>query len=171
MAGVNQTIQQLLLSLATITVIAHSATTTHLQFYMHDTVTPSAGSPATAVRAVRGPTPAPGNPINRFGDMYVIDDVLTEGADAASRAVGRAQGFYLMASRSAGPAAVLGQRGVYGREAQREFRRRDGQGRHPRRGQGAPRCWGHRQVPWRRRVRPDPDALLQRQQQQRRAQG
>ena len=50
---------------------------------------------------MRGPTPAPGNPINRFGDMYVIDDVLTEGADAASRAVGRAQGFYLMASRSA----------------------------------------------------------------------
>ncbi|CAO2143905.1 unnamed protein product [Urochloa humidicola] len=68
---------------------------------MHDTVTASTGSPATAVRVVRGPTLAPGNPINRFGDMYTIDDPLTEGPDMASRAVGRAQGFYLMASRSA----------------------------------------------------------------------
>lgn len=101
MAGVNQNIRQVLLVLATVAVVAHGATATHLQFYMHDMVTPSAGSLATAVRAVRGPTPAPGNPINRFGDMYVIDDALTEGPDAASRAVGRAQGFYLMASRSA----------------------------------------------------------------------
>jgi hypothetical protein len=92
----------LLVALAVIAVAAHGATTTHLQFYMHDTVTASAGSAATAARAVRGPAPAPDNPINRFGDLYVIDDPLTEGPDlASSRAVGRAQGFYLMASRSA----------------------------------------------------------------------
>ncbi|OEL23235.1 hypothetical protein BAE44_0015746 [Dichanthelium oligosanthes] len=92
---------KLLLALAAIAVVAHGATTTHLQFYMHDTVTASAGNPATTERVVRGPTPVPGNPINRFGDMYVIDDPLTGGPDAASRAVGRAQGFYLFASRSA----------------------------------------------------------------------
>jgi hypothetical protein len=93
---------QLLLALAALAVVvaAHSAKTTRLQFYMHDTVTPSAGSPATAVRIVRGPTPATGNPINRFGDMYVIDDPLTEGPDLASRTIGRAQGFYLSASLS-----------------------------------------------------------------------
>ncbi|GJN06720.1 hypothetical protein PR202_ga24476 [Eleusine coracana subsp. coracana] len=33
-------------------------------------------------------------------DLYVIDDPLTEGPDAASHIVGRAQGFYLFASRS-----------------------------------------------------------------------
>ncbi|KAF8781296.1 hypothetical protein HU200_000556 [Digitaria exilis] len=95
---------QVLLALAAITAIAHGATTTHLQFYMHDTVTPSTGTPATALRVVRGPTPSPGNSINRFGDMYAIDDPLTDAPDddAASRAVvGRAHGFYLMASREA----------------------------------------------------------------------
>ncbi|CAN6371549.1 unnamed protein product [Urochloa humidicola] len=103
MASVKRHVR-LLLALAAVAVVAHGATTTttiHLQFYMHDTVTASTGSPATAVRVVRGPTLAPGNPINRFGDMYTIDDPLTEGPDMASRAVGRAQGFYLMASRSA----------------------------------------------------------------------
>ncbi|TKW00285.1 hypothetical protein SEVIR_8G098800v4 [Setaria viridis] len=100
MASVMRHVQHLMAVAAIAAVATHGATTTHLQFYMHDTVTPSAGSPATAVRVVRGPTPAPGDPINRFGDLYVIDDPLTEGPDLASRAVGRAQGFYLMASRS-----------------------------------------------------------------------
>ncbi|CAL4993952.1 unnamed protein product [Urochloa decumbens] len=101
MASFKRHVQLRLLAVAAMAVVAHGATTTHLQFYMHDTVTASAGSPATAMRTVRGPTPAPGNPINRFGDMYTIDDALTEEPDLASRAVGRAQGFYLMASRSA----------------------------------------------------------------------
>ncbi|CAO2148520.1 unnamed protein product [Urochloa humidicola] len=103
MASVKRKVQ-LMLALAAVAVVAHSAaaaTTMHLQFYMHDTVTASMGSPATAVRVVRGPAPAPGNPLNRLGDMYTIDDPLTEGPDLASRAVGRAQGFYLMASLSA----------------------------------------------------------------------
>jgi hypothetical protein len=61
---------------------------------MHDIVTATAGSPATGVRVARGTTPLPGDPNVRFGDMHVIDDPLTEGPDAASPAVGRAQGFY-----------------------------------------------------------------------------
>ncbi|CAO2148541.1 unnamed protein product [Urochloa humidicola] len=100
MASVKRYVQ-LLLALAAIAVVAHGATTVHMQFYMHDTVTASRGSPATAVRVVRGPTPAPGNPINRLGDMYTIDDPLTDGPELASGAVGRAQGFYLMASLTA----------------------------------------------------------------------
>ncbi|KAJ1275500.1 hypothetical protein BS78_05G140500 [Paspalum vaginatum] len=98
---------QLLLALAAIAIAQGATTTTHLQFYMHDTVTASAGSPATAERVVRGTAPLPGTPINRFGDMYIVDDPLTEGPDATSRAVGRAQGFYLFASRSADQALLL----------------------------------------------------------------
>ncbi|RLM69631.1 hypothetical protein C2845_PM17G06280 [Panicum miliaceum] len=78
---------------------AATTTTTHLRFYMHDTVTASPGSPATAVPVARGTTPLPGDPTTRFGDMYVVDDPLTEGPGAASPAVERAQGFYLFAAQ------------------------------------------------------------------------
>ena len=109
MANANRTIQILLAVLAATAITNGTAKTTHhLQFYMHDTVTASAGSAPTTERVVRGATPLPGDPINRFGDMYVIDDPLTEGPDAASsRVVGRAQGFYLFASRSGDGAALL----------------------------------------------------------------
>ncbi|KAM0844353.1 hypothetical protein ACQ4PT_057096 [Festuca glaucescens] len=66
--------------------------TTHLKFYMHDVV--------TAVRVARGVTPLPLEPAIRFGDMFVIDDPLTEGPDAASPVVGTAQGFYIFASQT-----------------------------------------------------------------------
>jgi hypothetical protein len=79
--------------------MAVATATTHLRFYMHDTVTASAGNPATVVPVARGTTPLPGAPTTRFGDMYVIDDPLTEGPDAASPAVGRTQGFYLFAAQ------------------------------------------------------------------------
>ncbi|XP_047085283.1 dirigent protein 1-like [Lolium rigidum] len=75
-------------------------TTTHLNFYLHDIVTAVPSRPETAVRVARGVTPLPVDPTKRFGDMYVIDDPLTEGPDAASPAVGTAQGFYILASRT-----------------------------------------------------------------------
>ncbi|XP_062181830.1 dirigent protein 21-like [Phragmites australis] len=94
------------ISLALAALVDGASTTAQFRFYMHDTVTASAGSPATAVRVVRGAAPLPGDPVNRFGDLYVIDDPLTEGPSAASPVVGRAQGFYLFASRS-DPALLL----------------------------------------------------------------
>ncbi|KAL6658100.1 hypothetical protein ACP70R_003686 [Stipagrostis hirtigluma subsp. patula] len=99
------------LALAGVVVLAGAAaatTTTHLRFYMHDTVTAAPGAgPATAVRVARGAAPLPGDPANRFGDTYAIDDPLTEAPGAASAAVGRAQGFYLFASRSEDKALLL----------------------------------------------------------------
>ncbi|CAL4993960.1 unnamed protein product [Urochloa decumbens] len=67
---------------------------------MHDIVTAIPGSPVTAVPVVRGTTPLPVDPTTNFGDMYVIDDPLTEGPGAASPVVGRAQGFYIFASQT-----------------------------------------------------------------------
>ncbi|XP_037488534.1 dirigent protein 21-like [Triticum dicoccoides] len=74
---------------------AAAAETIHLKFYMHDIVT---GSPATAVQVIKGVVPLANDPTTHFGDMYVMDDLLTEGPDAASPAVGRAQGFFQFAS-------------------------------------------------------------------------
>lgn len=68
----------------------------HLHFYMHDI---TGGPGQTAVQLVKGPGPAhPLMPGSHFGDTTVIDDTLTEGPSAASRAVGRAQGSYMLAS-------------------------------------------------------------------------
>jgi hypothetical protein len=58
------------------------------------------GSSLTAVRVVMDAAPLPNDDVNRFGDLYVIDDPLSELPDAASPTVGRAQGFYVFASRS-----------------------------------------------------------------------
>jgi|UPI0001A8670A hypothetical protein len=85
-------LQLILISMALAT--ATATATTHLQFYVHDVVTATAGSPATAVHVARAMRPLPGVPNVRFGDTIVIDDPLTEGPDAASPAVGRVQGFY-----------------------------------------------------------------------------
>ncbi|KAK1646507.1 hypothetical protein QYE76_064312 [Lolium multiflorum] len=73
---------------------------THLEFYLHDIVTAVPLSPATAVRVARGVTPLPHNPTIHFGDMYVIDDPLTEGPELSSPALGKAQGLYIFASRT-----------------------------------------------------------------------
>ncbi|XP_047085369.1 dirigent protein 1-like [Lolium rigidum] len=100
-----QTMQLLpvLVSLALLFVgtTAAARKTTHLKFYMHDVVTAVPSSPATtAVRVARGVTPLPLEPAIRFGDMFVIDDPLTEGPDSASPVVGTAQGFYIFASQT-----------------------------------------------------------------------
>ena len=67
----------------------------HLRFYMHDI---TGGPGQTAVQLVKGTGPAhPFMSGAHFGDTTVIDDALTEGPSAASRAVGRAQGSYMLA--------------------------------------------------------------------------
>ncbi|KAF8663531.1 hypothetical protein HU200_055384 [Digitaria exilis] len=85
------------------------------------------------MRVVRGPTPSPGNSINRFGDMYAIDDPLTMCARrrcGVPRVVGRAQGFLPHGVEGGRPAAAVGQHGVHGGEAQRSSVAVHGKGRH-----------------------------------------
>ena len=69
----------------------------HLHFYMHDIV---GGPGQTSVVVVKGPGPPNPSmsPGNYFGDTVAIDDVLTEGPSVASKAIGRAQGTYMLAS-------------------------------------------------------------------------
>ncbi|XP_010912634.1 dirigent protein 2 [Elaeis guineensis] len=80
----------LLLSLA---IMASSVATTekqtHLHFYMHDDYS---GPNPSAIKVVSGPASNQSGP-RHFGDMVVLDNLLTEGPDPASKPVGRAQGF------------------------------------------------------------------------------
>lgn len=69
-------------------VAAAAATSAHLHVYMHDV---TGGPSPTAVRLVNGPS-------GSFGNTEVIDDVLTEGTSQSSATVGRAQGYYMVAS-------------------------------------------------------------------------
>ncbi|KAK1266589.1 Endoglucanase 25 [Acorus gramineus] len=96
------------LFILTITIfITHSTTTTkansnnlhqekqsHLHFYLHDIVS---GPNPTAVRVAAAPNTTNQSPTT-FGAVAVIDDPLTEGPDAQSRLIGRAQGMYMFAS-------------------------------------------------------------------------
>ncbi|XP_059462592.1 dirigent protein 21-like [Corylus avellana] len=66
--------------------------TTHLHFYFHDIL---AGTNPTAIRIVKPPN----NSVGGFGTTYMIDDWLTEGLEPTSKAVGRAQGMYAVASQ------------------------------------------------------------------------
>lgn len=77
-----------------------AAAATSMRFYMHDTVS---GRSPSAVRVVRGPNSTGFS----FGDVFVVDDPLTEGSAADSREVGRAQGFYAFVSRRADAPALL----------------------------------------------------------------
>ncbi|CAN6372038.1 unnamed protein product [Urochloa humidicola] len=67
---------------------------THLHFYMHDEYT---GPNPTAALIVQGRAPllddAMGASSRRFGDIAVMNNVLTEGPQRGSRRVGTAQGF------------------------------------------------------------------------------
>ncbi|KAG6677062.1 hypothetical protein I3842_14G007600 [Carya illinoinensis] len=65
----------------------------HLHFYFHDIVS---GKSPSAVR-VAGP---PNSSIFDFGNLMMVDDALTEGPKLTSKLVGRAQGFYAMASQN-----------------------------------------------------------------------
>jgi len=62
----------------------------HLHFYFHDVVT---GKNATAVQVASAPT-TKYSPTG-FGAVVVMDDCLTEGPEATSKLVGRAQGIYV----------------------------------------------------------------------------
>ncbi|SPT16486.1 unnamed protein product [Triticum aestivum] len=68
-----------------------------MRLSMHDVFT---GPGTTAVEVVNGTGPPlfGGEPPLRFGQVVVIDDALTKGADPASRPVGRAQGMYVFAA-------------------------------------------------------------------------
>ncbi|KAG6501317.1 dirigent protein 4-like [Zingiber officinale] len=68
--------------------------TTNLHFFFHDTLSgpdPSAVLVASAV----GRT----GPAGAFGNLFVVDDPLTEAPEADSPVVGYARGFYMSASR------------------------------------------------------------------------
>ncbi|KAI3924123.1 hypothetical protein MKW92_001328 [Papaver armeniacum] len=62
---------------------------TKLHFYLHNNIT---GDYPTAFKIAK----APGANISatRFGELYMVDNPLTEGPDPNSRLVGRAQGLY-----------------------------------------------------------------------------
>ncbi|XP_074563820.1 dirigent protein 22-like [Curcuma longa] len=68
---------------------------THLHFFFHDVVS---GRNATAVTII-GPVTSPAGTGTGtfFGLVRMIDDLLTEGPEPTSQAVGRAQGFYAAA--------------------------------------------------------------------------
>ncbi|XP_073101950.1 dirigent protein 21-like [Elaeis guineensis] len=79
---------------------------THLHFYMHDS---NGGRKPTAIRVVQGPPlNLPGSNSN-FGDVFVMDDPLTEGpkSTSTSKLVGRAQGLHVFASRDSADTALL----------------------------------------------------------------
>lgn len=72
----------------------------HLHFYMHDF---SNGPNASAIMVAHGTGPLlGGSKDRRFGDVVVMDDTLTEGPNTTSRALGRAQGFYIVSSSISG---------------------------------------------------------------------
>ncbi|CAN6324056.1 unnamed protein product [Urochloa humidicola] len=69
--------------------------TTHLHFYFHEDF--SGGPNGTTVTVA-----APRSNGSYFGAVYVVDDILREGADPASRLLGRAQGLAVGTSLSDG---------------------------------------------------------------------
>lgn len=74
-----------------------SSNVTHVHFYLHDTLS---GSNPTAIQVTTGPTKLKGTGLYGFGSMFMIDDLLTDGPNLTSDAVGRAQGFYAYAGLS-----------------------------------------------------------------------
>ncbi|KAK9129012.1 hypothetical protein Syun_017809 [Stephania yunnanensis] len=66
----------------------------HFHFYWHDKL---GGRDPTAVQVATSTINV--SPATRFGDVYVVDDPLTEGPTAESKMVGRAQGLYTYSSK------------------------------------------------------------------------
>ncbi|KAJ4750897.1 Dirigent protein [Rhynchospora pubera] len=80
-------------SLASTLTEQDNTTTTHLHFYLHDTLS---GSNPSAVR-VAGLNP---NATSlSFGDIVIFDDPLTKEPDLNSTLVGRGQGYYTHVSK------------------------------------------------------------------------
>ncbi|XP_062188251.1 dirigent protein 1-like [Phragmites australis] len=69
----------------------------HLRLYMHDII---GGPERTAIRLIWGVGPPHTSMPGRcFGDTVAIDDLVTEGPGIDSKAVGRAQGTYMLTSQ------------------------------------------------------------------------
>ena len=66
----------------------------HLHFYFHDIVS---GKNVTAVKVASAPTT--NSSATLFGTVMVMDDWLTEGPEATSKMVGRAQAIYVSLSQ------------------------------------------------------------------------
>lgn len=73
--------------------VTQANNTKHLHFFFHDILS---GKNPTAVNII---TPPDGS-ISSFGRTMMIDDALTEGKESSSKVIGRAQGFYSVASQS-----------------------------------------------------------------------
>ncbi|KAM0052847.1 putative dirigent protein [Helianthus debilis subsp. tardiflorus] len=67
----------------------------HFRFYWHDKVS---GPNSTVVNIIQPPTNNKTSPTG-FGMVNMIDDTLTEKPEAGSKLLGRAQGFYGVASQ------------------------------------------------------------------------
>src|SRR4051812_7537653 len=69
----------------------------HLRLYMHDII---GGPGQTAIHLIRNVGPPHASLKGAyFGDTVAIDDLVTEGPAIDSRAVGRAQGTYMLSSQ------------------------------------------------------------------------
>ncbi|KAI5018625.1 hypothetical protein ZWY2020_043513 [Hordeum vulgare] len=77
---------------------------THLHFYFHEIYT---AGPNGTTAAVASPPAGAGGSSFGFGSVSVVDDMLREGADPASRLIGRAQGLTAAASLSEGAITTL----------------------------------------------------------------
>ncbi|KAM7497411.1 hypothetical protein LguiA_021825 [Lonicera macranthoides] len=64
----------------------------HFKLYWHDVISGPRPTVATIVQPVNGSTTG-------FGSINMIDDALTEGPKLSSKLIGRAQGFYALASQ------------------------------------------------------------------------
>ncbi|XP_062076746.1 dirigent protein 22-like [Humulus lupulus] len=68
----------------------------HFRFYWHDIYS---GQNPTALSII---TPPANTSKNGFGSVSMIDDPLTEGPELSSKLLGKAQGFYALASQTEG---------------------------------------------------------------------
>ncbi|KAJ0969031.1 hypothetical protein J5N97_021908 [Dioscorea zingiberensis] len=70
---------------------------TQLHFFLHDTI--SGDNPSAVLVAQRNGTKVGNGSPGQFGEVYVVDDPLTESPDPNSKVVGHAQGLYVFAGR------------------------------------------------------------------------
>uniref|UniRef100_A0A0D9WUM9 Dirigent protein n=1 Tax=Leersia perrieri TaxID=77586 RepID=A0A0D9WUM9_9ORYZ len=76
-----------------------------MKLFLHDVVS---GSNPTAVQVIKGPGSGGVSGLSTgFGDTTVIDDALTETSSPTSTELGRAQGFYMVASQSSSSLTLM----------------------------------------------------------------
>ncbi|KAK9058549.1 hypothetical protein SSX86_023391 [Deinandra increscens subsp. villosa] len=68
----------------------------HFRFFWHDIVS---GPTPSVVNIIKPPSTNKAAPPTMFGAVNMIDDALTEGPEPGSKLLGRAQGFYGIASQ------------------------------------------------------------------------